>query len=107
MERPARSADHLMDLGQFAVLAFRLLVGLLALLFLVRGRLLGVDHVCEDVLDLLGTDLLRGQDRSASGTNDWPYRTVRWPHSLEMQKPGIRGREARSDGALGQMTAQP
>jgi hypothetical protein len=24
-----------------------------------------------------------------------------------MQKPGIRGREARSDGALGQMTAQP
>jgi len=52
-----------MDLDQFAALAFRLLVGLLTLLFLDRGRLLGLDHVCEDVLDLLGIDLLRGQDR--------------------------------------------
>ena len=55
--------DLLLDLDQFAALAFRLLVGLLALPFLVRGRLLGLDHVCEDVLDLLGIDLLRGQDR--------------------------------------------
>ena len=55
--------DPLLDLDQLAALAFRLLVGLLALPFLVRGRLLGLDHVCEDVLDLLGIDLLRGQDR--------------------------------------------
>ena len=55
--------DLLLDLDQLAALAFRLLLGLLALPFLVRGRLLGLDHVCEDVLDLLGIDLLRGQDR--------------------------------------------
>ena len=47
-----------MDLDQLAALAFRLLLGLLALLFLVRGRLLALDHVCEDVHDLLGIDLL-------------------------------------------------
>ena len=55
--------DLLLDLDQLAALAFRLLVRLLALPFLVPGRLLGLDHVCEDVLDLLGIDLLRGQDR--------------------------------------------
>ena len=58
-----------LDLDQLAGLAFGLFLGLLALAFLL-ARLLGLDHVHahlaehrEHVLDLLGIDLVRGQDR--------------------------------------------
>ena len=60
----------LLDFDQLAALALGLLVGLLALLLAFFGRLLGLDDVDahlaehgENVLDLLGIDLLGGQDR--------------------------------------------
>src|SRR5262249_57758888 len=59
--------DLLLDLDQLAALALGLLLGLLALLFALFARLLGLDHVDahlaehrEDVLDLLGIHLLGG-----------------------------------------------
>ena len=62
--------DLLLDLDQLAALALGLLLGVLALLLPLVARLLGFDHVDahlaehrENVLDLLGGDLLRGQHR--------------------------------------------
>ena len=62
--------DLLLDLDQLAALALGLLLDLLALLFALFARLLGFDHVDahlaehrENILDLLGIDLLRGQHR--------------------------------------------
>ena len=59
--------DLLLDLDQLPALAFRLFVRLLALFLFLLG-LLGLDHVDahlaehrEDILDLLGIDLLRGR----------------------------------------------
>ena len=57
------------NLDQLAALGFGLFLGLLALLLALLGGLLGLDDVHphlaehgEDVLDLLGIDLLRGQN---------------------------------------------
>src|SRR3954453_12743490 len=62
--------DLLLDFDQIAAFALGLLVGLLALLLAFLGRFLGFDDVDahlaehgENVLDLLGIDLLGGQAR--------------------------------------------
>ena len=62
--------DLPLDLGQLAAFGFGLLLGPLALAPLLLARLLGLDdvdpHLAEhgdDILDLLGIDLLRGQNR--------------------------------------------
>jgi hypothetical protein len=62
--------DLLLDLDQLAALAPGLFLGHLALLLSLFTGLLGLDYVDtqptehgEDILDLLGIDLLRGQDR--------------------------------------------
>src|SRR6266478_1587410 len=60
--------DLLLDLDQLAALALGLFLGLLARLLSLFAHLLGLDEVDahlaehrEDILDLLGIDLLRGQ----------------------------------------------
>ena len=60
----------LLNLDQIAALGLGLVLGLLALLLLVVGRFLGLDHIDahlaehrEHVFDLLGIDLLGGQHR--------------------------------------------